>query len=70
MLDFFDGDHNIGEVKSFKSAGNDGLLTSVNNSISFVVKFDNDILQEYCHADLLPILVHGEGKYGCLTLKV
>jgi len=69
VLDFFDGDHNIGEVKSFKSAGNDGLPTSENNSILFVVKFDNDILREYCHADLLLILVHGEGKYGFLTLK-
>jgi len=33
------------------------------------VKFDNDILQEYYHAVLLPILVQKEAKYACLTLK-
>ena len=55
--------------KTFKSSGGDGTPTSVNNDILYVVKFENDIVQEYHHADLLPLLVHGEGKYSCLSLK-
>ena len=69
VIDYFDGDHNIGEVKSFKSSGGDGFPTSVYDGILFVVRFDNDFVREYCHSDLLPRLVHGEGKYGCLTPK-
>ena len=69
VIDYFDGDHNIGEVKSFKSLGGDCSPTSVYNGILFLVRFDNDLVREYCHSDLLPLLVHGEGKYSGLTHK-